>query len=149
MKIKLSKQSLGGMPVAQWLRRAGYALIYDRHSGQESFSRRFSRDFYPRFHLYVQDIPESNLLYFNLHLDHKRASYEGVSRHSADYDGQLVEEEAARLRSLFLGSSETNQAVSGKGRSSDEEVDVLSHIKKTDLSKSKLEKKSFWQKIFS
>ncbi len=105
MKIKVLSAQLGGLSPEQWLRRSGYALLVDRQSGETSFARRFSRDFYPRFHLYVQPLPGTDTLFFNLHLDHKRASYVGQTRHSADYDGELVTEEANRLRSL-LGQTE-------------------------------------------
>jgi len=101
MKIKINYNQLGGMAPAQWLRRAGYAYIVDHRSGQDSFVRRLSRDFYPRFHLYIQEIPGSEELYFNLHLDQKQASYAGVTRHSGEYEGELAEEEAKRLRSLL------------------------------------------------
>jgi hypothetical protein len=155
MKIKLDKQQLGGLPPAQWLRRAGYALIYDRHSDQESFSRRFSRDFYPRFHLYVQEINDSTQLFFNLHLDHKKASYAGQTRHSADYEGELVAGEAQRLRALLL---DLNSQV-GDNRGLREGVsklgvkegdDVLNTFEVARISEvPSFKKKSFWQKIFS
>jgi hypothetical protein len=155
MKIKLDKQQLGGMPPAQWLRRAGYALIYDRHSGQESFSRRFGRDFYPRFHLYVQETHGSSELFFNLHLDHKKASYAGQTRHSADYEGELVEGESQRLKSLLLALN--SQVGDNRGSRQDaseigtrEGKDVLSTFRVAKISEiPRFKKKSFWQKIFS
>lgn len=143
MKIKIAKKELGGMSAAQYLRRAGYALIYDRRSGQESFSRRFGREFYPRFHLYVQELPNTDYLFFNLHLDHKQASYEGVTRHSADYDGELVSEEANRLKGQFSSSS----AIKEQSKANLSE-DVLQNITKFDPSEYKVVKKSFWQKLF-
>ncbi len=156
MKIKLEKQQLGGMSPTQWLRRAGYALIYDRHSGEESFSRRFSRDFYPRFHLYVQEITDASYLFFNLHLDHKKASYAGQTRHSADYDGELVEEEAARLKSLLANiNSEQNTEKNIKQDNSDRERkhesrDVLTSFTAGQIDRTPQDKKkSFWQKLFS
>jgi len=156
MKIKLEKQQLGGMSPTQWLRRAGYALIYDRHSGEESFSRRFSRDFYPRFHLYVQEIIDSSYLFFNLHLDHKKASYAGQTRHSADYDGELVEEEASRIKSLLLNidSEKNTERDIRKDNSSEkkqkESVDVLASFTAGQIDRTPQDKKkSFWQKLFS
>ena len=38
---------------------------------------------------------------FNLHLDQKRPGYVGFSRHNAEYDGEVVEKEALRLKSLL------------------------------------------------
>lgn len=81
-------------------RRAGYALISDRFSGQESFVRRLGSGYYPRLHLYIQERGEE--LLFSLHLDQKKASYEGFNRHSGEYEGNaVVEEEIARLKSLL------------------------------------------------
>lgn len=81
-------------------RQAGYALISDRFSGQESFVRRLGSGYYPRLHLYIQERGAD--LLFSLHLDQKKASYEGFSRHSAEYeDNELVEEEIARLKGLL------------------------------------------------
>jgi len=146
MKIKIKHNQLGGMSPAQWLRRAAYVLITDRQSGQESFARRFGRDFYPRFHLYVQEL-EGGELFFNLHLDHKKASYEGQSRHSADYDGEMVAQEAARLRSLLLpltDSSDSSPVVENTLSG-----DVLStFIPPTDFPLTQ-KKRSWWQKLFS
>lgn len=152
MKIRIKRQQLGGLPPAQWLRRAAYVLIYDRQSGQESFARRLSRDFYPRFHLYVQEI-EGGELFFNLHLDHKKASYEGQSRHSADYEGEIVEQEAARLRSLLQDFNEPHNQPLPRSVQSDSEVpertgDVLSTLKPSFV-QARAPKRSWWQKLFS
>lgn len=141
MKIKIMKEQLASLSPTQWLRRAGYALIYDRHQEQESFSRRFGRDFYPRFHLYVQEVPGENYLFFNLHLDQKKASYEGQSRHSADYDGDLVEAESKRLQSL-LGAINEDYSYNS-------EPDILNSLKANQVVAKPGPKKSFWKKLFS
>lgn len=104
MKLAVNKKRLNETP-ATWLRRAGYALLPENEDGQPSFARRFSRDFYPRFHLYFITQTASNgeeYIIFNLHLDQKRPGYEGYNRHNAEYDGELVEAEIARLNSLLL-----------------------------------------------
>lgn len=103
MKIAVKKTQLGESP-DKWLRRAGYAYIPEREDGQKSFARRLTRDFYPRFHLYFseQKSPSGEeLVIFNLHLDQKRPGYAGFNRHNAEYDGEVVEREAARLKSLL------------------------------------------------
>lgn len=150
MKIKIKVEQLNGSTPAQWLRRAGYTYIVDHKSDQESFVRRFSRDFYPRFHLYVQPKEDQGIVFFNLHLDHKKASYEGQSRHSADYDGELVQAEAARLQSLFGDISTTASVDLDNSKSSKREGDVLSHLQPPNLNNSvvKTPKKAWWQKIF-
>lgn len=104
MKLIVRRKQLNENP-EMWLRSAGYVLINDRLSGQASYARRFSRDFYPRFHLYFtveKDSAGTEFVIFNLHLDQKAPGYEGQNRHNAEYDGELVEQEFNRLKSLTL-----------------------------------------------
>ena len=79
----------------KYIRRCGYAKIIDRRMGKTSYAKRIHRDFYPRFHVYFQ--VEDEFVVFNLHLDQKRPIYEGVTAHSGEYDGEVVEREAARI----------------------------------------------------
>ncbi len=101
MKLILDKNILDQAP-EQLLRQAGYAYLMDRNTGQESYVRRFGRGFYPRFHLYLEE--QGNQAILNLHLDQKQASYEGAHAHNAEYDGDLVEQEIARIKSYVPGS---------------------------------------------
>lgn len=96
MRLTLDKNVLDQAP-EQLLRQAGYAYLMDRNTGQESFVRRFSRGFYPRFHLYLEE--QNGQVIFNLHLDQKQANYEGARAHNAEYDGEAVEAEMARIKS--------------------------------------------------
>lgn len=64
--------------------------------GKISFAKRIHRDFYPRFHVYIKEDRETVI--FDLHLDQKRPIYEGVTAHSGEYDGEVVEREAARIK---------------------------------------------------
>lgn len=99
MKLTVSKNQLAGLAPEQWLRRAGYAMIRGR-GGELSFVRRLSNGFYPRFHLYFTATDQ--VVNFNLHLDQKQASYEGITRHSGEYDGELVEREMLRLKGYLV-----------------------------------------------
>ncbi len=105
MKLLVKKKQLAETPVL-WLRRAGYAYIVDRREDKESFVRRLTRDFYPRFHLYFEETNDKpsgdEVVIFNLHLDQKRPGYEGQSRHNAEYDGEIVEQEMERLKTFLL-----------------------------------------------
>lgn len=102
MRLILDKNILDQAP-EQLLRQAGYAYLMDRHTGQESFVRRLNRDFYPRFHLYLEEqstgAGRNGQIILNLHLDQKQASYEGARAHNAEYDGDVVEREMARIKS--------------------------------------------------
>lgn len=98
MKLIMQKQQLNLSPEDS-IRRVGYGRIHDRLSDHYSYTRRLSRDFYPRFHLYIKE--ESDKVIFDLHLDQKEATYAGQHRHNAEYDGEVVEREITRLRSLL------------------------------------------------
>jgi len=104
MRIETTKSRLGDSP-ENWLRRAGYAMLPEMEGGEISFARRFSRDFYPRFHIYFKEMKNAagvDCVVFNLHLDQKKPGYAGFSRHNAEYDGEVVESESERLKGLFL-----------------------------------------------
>ncbi len=74
---------------------------YSAHSGTEelSYTKRTGPDHYPRFHAYPQETNDGFKV--NLHLDMKRHSYEGFSRHQGEYDSVIVQKEAERLIAYF------------------------------------------------
>ena len=98
MKLTINKNQLDTAP-GQFLRRAGYGYIRDRHSGQDSFVRRLGSGHYPRLHMYIKE--QGDKIIFNLHLDQKQASYAGAHAHSAEYDGDVVEQEVERLKNCI------------------------------------------------
>jgi hypothetical protein len=110
-----------------FMRECGYRIIENPHQGGEvSFARSFDgRNFYPRIHIYINQL--SDTLEINLHLDMKKPTYEGVTAHSGEYDGKLVEEEARRIKNV------AEKIILSENSSS------LQKIEK---------KKSFWDKIF-
>lgn len=124
MKFTITKNSLK-ISADSLMRRAGYGFIRSHHTGKESYVKRITRDFYPRFHIYVDENAEE--LTFNIHLDQKEASYAGSHAHSGEYDGDLVMQEARQLKQNLLNiiNSEASQVAAIK-----------------------TEKKSWWQKIF-
>lgn len=77
------------------LRRAGYSPFRDPQSGEESFILRLTSEFYPRFHLYVEDTPGG--ISFNLHLDQKKPSYGSGPAHAGEYEGSAIEREMERI----------------------------------------------------
>ena len=104
MKLIVERKQLAENP-EMWLRSAGYVMIEDRLSGHASYARRFSRDFYPRYHLYFtveKDSLNKEYVVFDLHLDQKKPGYEGQNRHNAEYTGEVIEEEIKRLKNLVL-----------------------------------------------
>lgn len=98
MQIKFSKVQIPDPE--KFILRCGYAKIIDRRAGKTSFAKRIHRDFYPRYHVYIQ--LETDSVIFNLHLDQKRPIYEGVTAHSGEYDGEVVEREGERIKSFVV-----------------------------------------------
>ncbi len=104
MKLIVNKSRLTSFNADQFLRQAGFAYIFDNKMDHGSYIKRLTRDFYPRLHLYVmekQDKEGRELIVMEMHLDQKKASYEGVRMHSAEYDGEVISDEIARLKSLL------------------------------------------------
>lgn len=84
------------------MRGLGYHFLSRNDEELEmNFVRPFSRDGYPRFHAYVKISPREKELSFNLHLDQKRPIYKGAIAHSGEYDGDLVKEEAERIKQIL------------------------------------------------
>lgn len=77
-------------------RRVGYKVLGTTDRGETNMARSISRGDYPRFHIYAKEEGENIIV--NLHLDQKKPSYEGSSAHSGEYDGDLVEREAERIK---------------------------------------------------
>lgn len=101
----MKKKQLKDNP-EMFLRHAGYGQIMDRQSDQVSYVKRYSRDHYPRIHMYVKEgqhkETREDLVMFDFHLDQKKPGYEGQNRHNAEYEGEHLEEEKRRLKSLLL-----------------------------------------------
>ncbi len=97
MQLRILKTTLPDPEL--FIRRAGYALLRDRNGNIKSFAKRFHGELFPRFHLYLEENRDEWL--FNLHLDQKAPVYSGVTAHSGDYDGPVVEAEMARIESVL------------------------------------------------
>jgi len=83
--------------VANFFRRAGYHFL--RKVGEEMvFAKRLTDQPFPRFHAFCKVGKDKFII--NLHLDHKKASYEGQRKHSGEYGegSELLREEAKRLK---------------------------------------------------
>lgn len=69
----------------------------DEEKGDLSFVR--PAHSFPRFHIYAKQ--EGEDLIMNLHLDQKRPIYRGTSAHSGEYEGEIVEKEAERIKQIL------------------------------------------------
>lgn len=98
MKIKINKKD--GLEIIKLIKHSGYAEFKDRRAGQTSYTRRLGPYLYPRFHLYINQETNKEVI-LTLHLDQKQPSYRGCSSHSGEYDGELVEKEAIRIKEFI------------------------------------------------
>ncbi len=72
----------------------------EEKTGELSFVRRLDTSDYPRFHAYVSR--ETNKI--SLHLDQKKPIYKGTPAHSGEYEGEIVEKEAERIKKMSLSA---------------------------------------------
>src|SRR3989344_5316569 len=92
MTIKIPNFKQG--PV-DFMRSCGSAFA--REVGVEaSCMRRVSGHDYPRYHAYVKK--DGTALIVNLHIDQGKPSYGGNHAHNGEYEGELVDREAERIR---------------------------------------------------
>ena len=102
------------------MRQCGY--YFERQDkGELAFCRIISasKTGYPRFHAYVHPVKSDKVgakqfnrvkinsvarqTYINLHLDQKKPVYKGAPAHSAEYEGEVVEKEAERIKKIIKG----------------------------------------------
>jgi len=146
MKLSINKKRLNLNP-DNFLRKVGYALIHDSLKDHDSYVRRFSRDHYPRFHMYFED--QNDRVIFNLHLDQKQASYEGSHMHSAEYDSETVAAEIERLKGFLIEESRAEGlSIDKPEETSDKTFSGIGNKDFRDETIRPREKKGFWGKIF-
>ena len=95
MKFQISDQHKN-RNIVYLLRQAGYKQEVNRKTGQTSYMRSVSGTDFPRFHIYLEELPEGWEI--NLHLDQKAPSYQGTRAHGGEHEGVVVEEEINRLK---------------------------------------------------
>ena len=84
------------------MRRSGYSADgTDEKTGELRFFLSLGGDRYPRYHLYCTLQNAERKALCNLHLDQKQPSYGGVSAHSGEYEGSLIESEVQRIQAFF------------------------------------------------
>jgi len=106
MKFSIKKPTTSAV---NFFRRAGYH--FQKREGEEvAFVRRLTDREFPRFHAFVKVVEYSakggsasgGKFEVSIHIDHKRASYDGSRMHSGEYggDSELLRVEIERLKNL-------------------------------------------------
>ena len=81
------------------MRQIGYRFQNEDKTKQEmSFVKPVGLRDFPRFHIYLKINDQTDNIVFNLHLDQKSPVYKASTAHSADYEGEIVETEAERIK---------------------------------------------------
>lgn len=87
------------------MRISQYHLFgYGKTQSEMNFFRALGQDSFPRFHLFLRKLSEKepNVFEINLHLDQRKPVYKGATHsHNADYEGEVVEKEAERIKNFF------------------------------------------------
>lgn len=82
--------------IINFMRELGYSTLPLSKNNALNFQKRLTANIYPRLHIYVKE--ERGARIISIHLDQKKASYEGHSAHSGEYEGELVENEVKRIQ---------------------------------------------------
>lgn len=82
------------------MRMVGYHKISQEANGELNYAKPLNQAGYPRFHIYLRENKTEYV--FSLHLDQKRPVYKGARAHSGEYAGQIIQEEAERIRQKLL-----------------------------------------------
>jgi hypothetical protein len=83
------------------MRHCGYS--FEREQKEELVFCRIlgaGKSGYPRFHVYTKTDKISRETQINLHLDQKKPIYAGAPAHSAEYEGEIIEKEAERIKKI-------------------------------------------------
>jgi len=80
-------------------RKIGYQPI-GKSNDEYSIVRPLAGRDYPRFHIFVKKDEKNGIFNFNLHLDQKQPSYEGTPAHSGEYEGEAIEKEVLRIKTI-------------------------------------------------
>jgi len=81
------------------MRKIGYHFVGKNREGEYNFIKPIGGGAFPRFDIYLK-IENENLI-FNLHLDQKRPIYKGAPAHAGEYEGEIVEKEAKRIKEIL------------------------------------------------
>ena len=98
MRFTLNKTNIR-LNTPTLLKKCGYHYT-GMFRGEPGFARRAGRSRYPQFHIYVNEDSKEKLV-LNLHLDAKKASYQGSHMHAGEYDTEIVKQEMARVKSII------------------------------------------------
>lgn len=91
--------NLTGKTIYNMMRECGYTPErFDDQTDEFRFHRSITGRPYPKFHIYCTVFNGTASL--NLHLDQKQPSYKGTHAHSGEYDGELIENENARIQQI-------------------------------------------------
>jgi len=100
MKFIVKNISRGN--IINLMRGIGYHFQgVSKEKDELTFVHSISSNPYPRFHIYLKENKETGEIFINLHIDQKKPIYKGAPAHSAEYEGEVIEKEAERIKDLL------------------------------------------------
>lgn len=97
--MQLNLKNNTGQGIGVVMRDLRYHAWGNIASEQKQFIRPLSTgDAYPRFHIYLRYNSQSKDIALSLHFDQRRPVYQGAKAHRGEYEGEIVEKEAARIK---------------------------------------------------
>lgn len=84
------------------MRQCGY--YFEKEANKElAFARPISAvgSGYPRFHIYIYPVKVPYETVINLHFDQKKPVYQNTPAHAGEYEGEIVEKEAERIKKIL------------------------------------------------
>lgn len=96
MKFSIKNKSNENIP--NIMRMAGYHY-YGKDNDELIFTRPAGQDAYPRFHVYLKE--QNDKVHINIHLDQRKTVYKGSTAHKGEYEGELLEREAERIKQFY------------------------------------------------
>lgn len=100
--MKFVVKNISRENIPNLMRKLGYHFWGEKKETKEmTFIRPIRGVPFPRFHVWLKENKETGEIFLNLHLDQKKPIYKNVPAHSGEYEGEVVEKEAERIKNFF------------------------------------------------
>lgn len=100
--MKFVIKNISGENVINLMRRISYHYQgIGKEKSELTFVHPLGSDPYPRFHIYLKENKETREIFINLHLDQKKPIYKAAIAHSGEYEGEVIEKEAERIKEVL------------------------------------------------
>lgn len=97
--MRFTAKNTSGGHIENLMKMAQYHFMgFASNDGKMNFIHPLGGDNYPRFHIYLRYDKKNKEMSIDLHLDQKKPIYQGATAHQGEYEGEIIEKEAARIK---------------------------------------------------